>query len=125
MLGLLVAAGVKLNFLNFSALPITFGIGVDYAVNITERYRREGAGGVVSVVATTGGAVILCSVVTCLGYAALISSINAGVRSLGTAAVLGELSCLLAAVLVLPAGLLWLDRHLPRGARSTLSVHRT
>src|SRR5262249_50800922 len=37
MAGLLVAFGVKLNFLNFIALPITFGIGVDYAVNIVQR----------------------------------------------------------------------------------------
>ena len=122
MAGLLVIAGVKLNFLNFIALPITFGVGVDYAVNIVERYVREGAGSAVSALANTGGAVILCSLVTCFGYVALLSSINGGVRGLGGAAVLGEVSCLLAAVLVLPAGLLWLDRDLPKGARSTLSL---
>jgi hypothetical protein len=33
------------------------------------------------------------------------------VRSLGVAAVLGEVCCLLAAVLVLPAGLLWWDQR--------------
>src|SRR5262249_17145003 len=36
MAGLLVIFGVKLNFLNFIALPITFGIGVDYAVNVVQ-----------------------------------------------------------------------------------------
>src|SRR5262249_18578270 len=102
MAGLLVAARVKLNFLNFIALPITFGIGVDYAVNIVERYVREGAGGVVSAVRNTGGAVILCSLTTTLGYLALINSMNEAVKSLGAAAVLGEISCLLAAVIVLP-----------------------
>ena len=30
-------ASFKLNFLNFIALPVTFGIGVDYAVNIVQR----------------------------------------------------------------------------------------
>ena len=40
----------------------------------------------------------------------------------GIAAVLGEVACLLAAVIVLPAGLLLLDRHLPKGAQSTLSM---
>jgi predicted RND superfamily exporter protein len=108
--------------MNFIALPITFGIGVDYAVNVVERYVREGAGGVVSAVKNTGGAVILCSMTTTLGYLALIWSMNEGVRSLGQAAVLGEVSCLLAAVIVLPAGLWWLDRNLPKGARSTLSL---
>jgi predicted RND superfamily exporter protein len=55
----------------------------------------------------TGGAVILCSLTTLLGYLALVRSVNFGVRSLGVAAVLGEVSCLLAAVLVLPAALVW------------------
>jgi hypothetical protein len=59
---------------------------------------------------------------TTLGYLALLWSMNEGVRSLGQAAVLGEISCLLAAVIVLPAGLWWLDRNLPKGARSTLSL---
>ncbi|APR76194.1 RND superfamily protein [Minicystis rosea] len=123
MVGLLVWAKVKLNFLNFIALPITFGIGVDYAVNIVERYVREGAGGAQAAVSNTGGAVILCSMTTTLGYLALLSSMNEGVRSMGAAAVLGEVACLLAAVIVLPAGLLLLDRNLPKGARSTLSLH--
>jgi hypothetical protein len=123
MAGLLVLARVKLHFLNFIALPITFGIGVDYAVNIVERYVREGAGGAITAVANTGGAVILCSMTTTLGYLALLSSMNEGVKSMGAAAVLGEVSCLLAAVIVLPAGLLWIDRNLPKGARSTLSLH--
>jgi predicted RND superfamily exporter protein len=122
--GLLVLAKVRLNFLNFIALPITFGIGVDYAVNIVERYTREGAGGAVSAVRNTGGAVILCSMTTTLGYLALLGSMNEGVKSLGAAAVLGEVSCLLAAVIVLPAALWWLDRDLPKGARSTLSLKK-
>ena len=122
MAGLLVLTKVKLNFLNFIALPITFGIGVDYAVNIVERYAREGAGGAVSAVRNTGGAVILCSLTTTLGYLALLNSTNEGVKSMGAAAVLGEVSCLLAAVIVLPAALWWLDKGRPKGSRSSLSV---
>jgi predicted RND superfamily exporter protein len=109
--GLLVIMNVKLNFLNFIALPITFGIGADYAVNIVERYRREGTGGVILSLRATGGAVILCSLTTTLGYLALVSSMNLAVRSLGIAAVLGETACLGAAVLVLPAGLFWMDQR--------------
>jgi predicted RND superfamily exporter protein len=41
-----------------------------------------------------------------LGYLALLGSHNRAIRSLGTIAVMGEVSCLLAAVTVLPA--LWL-----------------
>jgi predicted RND superfamily exporter protein len=105
MTGALAVVGVKLNFLNFMALPITFGIGVDYAVNVAHRQREMGDP--VDVVRRTGGAVILCSMTTLLGYLALVSSVNRAVRSLGVAAVLGEVTCLLAAVLVLPAALVW------------------
>jgi hypothetical protein len=119
MAGLLVLLQVRLNFLNFIALPITFGIGVDYAVNVVQRYVRDGRGSALVAVRETGGAVILCSLTTTLGYLALVRSVNFAVRSLGVAAVLGEVCCLLAAVLVLPAGLLWLDRRRERGGRGS------
>ena len=107
----LVLMKVKLNFLNFIALPITFGIGVDYAVNIVQRYTQEGAGGAIAAVRATGGAVVLCSLTTALGYIALVRSNNFAVRSMGIAAVIGEVTCLFAAILVLPATLIWMDRR--------------
>ena len=124
-------ADIKLNFLNFSALPITFGIGVDYAVNVAQRYEADGDTSILRVLRTSGGAVVLCSLTTMLGYLALLGSHNAAIRGLGAIAAVGELSCLLAAVLVMPAlwqlaersrwrgGLSWAlqpfrPRHLPR-----------
>lgn len=101
----LYLAQVKLNFLNFSALPITFGLGVDYAVNVVQRYRADGSRDILAALRTTGGAVVLCSLTTTLGYLALLGSHNRGIRSLGLIAVVGEVSCLLAATTVLPA--LW------------------
>jgi hypothetical protein len=111
MTAALSLGGVKLNFLNFIALPLTFGIGVDYAVNIMQRYRMDGPGSALVAVRSTGGAVVLCSLTTLLGYLALVRSKNYAVRSMGVAAVLGEATCLIAAVLVLPAALTWLDRR--------------
>jgi predicted RND superfamily exporter protein len=96
-------AKVRLNFLNYIALPITFGIGVDYAVNVMQRYRADGAKDILGALRTTGGAVVLCSLTTMLGYFALIGSHNQAIRSLGVVAVVGEISCLFAAVLILPA----------------------
>jgi hypothetical protein len=109
MTGMLAVVGVRLNFLNFMALPITFGIGVDYAVNVAHRQRE--VADPIEVVKRTGGAVILCSMTTLLGYLALVGSVNKAVRSLGVAAVLGEITCLLAAVLVLPAATVWARRR--------------
>jgi predicted RND superfamily exporter protein len=117
--GLFAILQVRLNFLNFIALPITFGIGADYAVNVVQRYSIEGTGGVLRTVRETGGAVVLCSLTTTLGYLALVSSVNFAVRSLGVAAVLGEVCCLLAAVLVLPAALVWRDATAVAAAEKT------
>ncbi|HZX40723.1 MAG TPA: MMPL family transporter, partial [Myxococcaceae bacterium] len=107
--GMLALLRFKLNFLNFIALPVTFGIGVDYAVNIVQRdlELRDP----LEVLRRTGGAVVLCSLTTLLGYLALARSLNYGVRSLGITAVIGEAACLLAAVLVLPAALVWLRQR--------------
>jgi predicted RND superfamily exporter protein len=48
--GMMFAADLRINFLNFIALPITFGIGVDYGVNIFQRYRQEGTGSILEVI---------------------------------------------------------------------------
>jgi len=108
-------ADVRLNFLNFSALPITFGIGVDYAVNVAQRYQADRGKSILGVLRTSGGAVVLCSLTTMLGYVALVGSHNAAIRGLGAIAAVGELSCLLAAVLVMPS--LWrlAERQQQRG----------
>lgn len=128
MAGIVVLFDISLNFLNFVALPVTFGIGVEYAVNVMYRYGREGRRSAVKVLRETGGAVVLCSATTILGYAALTGSINGAVRSLGVVAVIGEITTLLSAMLVLPAMLIWMDgesatpaalrRDRPQGAGS-------
>ena len=107
---------MKLNFLNFVALPISIGVGADYAVNIVQRYLLDGEKDVGRVVVETGGAVILCSLTTVLGYFALTYSVNRAIVSFGIVAAAGEVACLLAAVLVLPAVLRW--KELRRAARS-------
>ncbi len=107
----LALARIKLNFLNFAALPVTFGIGVDYSINVVQRYLADGGRDILRALRTSGGAVVLCSLTTMLGYFALLGSHNLGIRSLGAIAAVGEVSCLLAAVLVIPALYLVLERR--------------
>jgi predicted RND superfamily exporter protein len=99
----LFATHTTINFMNFAALPVTFGIGVDYAINVAQRYYADGERDLAHTLRTTGGAVVLCSLTTLLGYVVLLGSHNRGIRSLGAIASVGELCCLLAAVVVLPA----------------------
>jgi predicted RND superfamily exporter protein len=94
-------AGVRITFLNFIALPITFGIGVEYAVNVAARLRR--GADPAAVVRATGSAVALCSWTTIVGYGSLLAAQSRALRGFGAMAILGEVSCLAAAVVVLPA----------------------
>jgi hypothetical protein len=118
MIGATFLFGIKVNYANFAAFPITFGIGVDYAVNIMARFRQERAGPapdglpadpariVERVVVSTGGAVALCSLTTVIGYSSLLLAKNQALFLFGAVAVLGEASCLFAALFALPAVLL-------------------
>ncbi len=103
LVGAAAAAQVRVNFLNFVVLPITFGIGVDYAVNIVQRYRLEGPGHMGRVIRETGAAVALCSATTVIGYASLLVADNRALRGFGLLASIGELCCLSAALFALPA----------------------
>ena len=54
---------------------------------------------------------MLCSLTTIIGYSSLLISANRALRSFGLAAAIGEVTCLSAAVLVLPALMLVLIRR--------------
>ena len=100
----------KINFLNFIALPITFGIGVDYGVNIFQRYRLEQRRDILGVIEETGGAVLLASLTTVTGYGSLLMASNQAFVSFGKLAIVGEFTCVFAAVVSLPALLRLLER---------------
>ncbi len=112
MAGTMAGLRMKLNFLNFVAFPITFGNGVDYSINVLRRYRLEEQAGnvepVLSAVRLSGGAVVLCSLTTIVGYTSLYVSANQAMNSFGFAMAISEVTCLVAAVLTMPAVLLML-----------------
>jgi uncharacterized protein len=103
MAGIAGTLSLKLNFMNFVALPITLGVGADYAANIWARMRTEGPGRIKTVIAETGSAVALCSLTTIIGYSSLLLSRNRALRSFGLLADIGEITCLVAAMVALPA----------------------
>ncbi|MCU0690233.1 MAG: MMPL family transporter [Polyangiaceae bacterium] len=110
-----IVLDVRINFANFIGFPITFGIGVDYAVNVMWRYKLDGGRDVLGAIKSTGGAVGLCSATTIIGYSSLLLAKNQALFSFGLVAVLGELTCLFTGVALLPAVLLLLDRR--KGSR--------
>jgi predicted RND superfamily exporter protein len=105
MVGAAGWSGVHVTFLNFIALPITFGIGAEYALNVVTRYREDGD--ILKAVTSTGAAVALCSWTTIVGYGSLLAARNQALQGFGAMAILGEVACLLAAITALPAAVKW------------------
>lgn len=109
MLAICAIAGMKINFFNFIVLPLTFGVGADYGINVALRLknnRKDSLG----VLKYTGGAVMLCSLTTIIGYYVLTRATNQALASFGVAAVIGELCCLFSAVVVIPAFISFVKR---------------
>jgi predicted RND superfamily exporter protein len=113
--GVLVMFGVgvllhqKLNFFNFVALPTTFGIGIDYAINIEEHIRLRGRSHLAEALAESGPAVVLASITSIIGYASLVPADSQALSSFGVLAMIGEITCVLVAIVLVPA--LWALRR--------------
>ncbi|HVR61705.1 MAG TPA: MMPL family transporter, partial [Polyangia bacterium] len=105
MMGAAGLLGVRITFLNFIALPITFGVGGEYALNIVARWRRERSMPVA--VRSVGGAVLLCSWTTIVGYGSLLAAHSQALRGFGAMAILGEIACITAALVATPAVVIW------------------
>ena len=112
MFGVGVALGQKLNFFNFVALPTTFGIGIDYAINVEERIRQRGRDALPRALAESAPAVVLASLTSVIGYASLLVADSQALASFGALAMIGELACVVVAITIVPA--LWALR--PRGS---------
>jgi predicted RND superfamily exporter protein len=101
---LMVAAcallGIKVNFLDFVALPITLGLGIDYAINVAH---RDEHGDTADMLRTTGATVFVCSLTTIIGYGSLLVSDNLAIRGFGTASLIGEITSVIAALVLVPA----------------------
>ncbi|HEY0190244.1 MAG TPA: MMPL family transporter, partial [Kofleriaceae bacterium] len=93
--------GLKVNFLDFVALPITLGIGVDYAINIAHRADEEHDP--IVTLRTSGSAVFVCSLTTMIGYGSLLISENLAIRGFGQASLIGEIACVTTALVLVPA----------------------
>jgi uncharacterized protein len=94
MIAIVAHMGIKVHFLDFVALPITLGLGLDYAVNIAMRSSSDTGHG--------HGAVVVCSLTTIIAYGSLLVSANGAVRSFGLASLIGEVCCIVLALIVVP-----------------------
>ena len=96
--------GIRVNFLDFVALPITLGLGVDYAINVA--HPQGNVRDTRDVLLSAGASVFVCSLTTMIGYGSLLVSENLAIRSFGAVSLLGEACTVSAALVVVPAVLL-------------------
>lgn len=87
-LGIMTLADLRLDLFNVVVLPQIFGIGIDTGTHLTHRI-KEGGPRVVENVRATAIAAGISSLLTTIGFAALLPVENQGLRSIGLVAVLG------------------------------------
>ncbi len=103
MCGTMYLTDMKLNFYNMVALPTIIGMGIDNGVHLYHRYREEGTRSIPLVLKSTGGAMLVSMLTTMVGFFGLTMATHPGLNSIGKLALIGLLTCFVAAVVVLPA----------------------
>ena len=103
MCGSMYLFDMKLNFYNMVALPTIIGMGIDNGVHLYHRYREEGPGSMGLVIRSTGGSMFVSMLTTMVGFFGLRMATHPGLNSIGVLALIGLVTCFVAAIVVLPA----------------------
>ncbi len=107
-LAIMTLIDLPLDLFNVVVLPQIFGIGIDTGTHLTHRI-KEGGPRVIPNVRATAVAAGVSSLLTTIGFAALLPVANEGLRSIGLVAVLGIVSAYAVNLLMFTA-FLWIAR---------------
>lgn len=107
-LGAMAILGISFNPANIISFTLLLGIGVSNGVHILNRFTEEQHPSVLG--RSTGKAVLVSALTTATGFGSLMLAEHEGIASLGQVMALGTVMCMLAALTVLPALLLLLER---------------
>jgi uncharacterized protein len=114
---------VELNPMSVTLGALVIAISTEFGVLLSARYRQERAAGASAARAleatysSTGAAVMASGVTAIAGFAALAASDIRMLRDFGILTVVDLSVSLLGVMLVLPAALVWAERHGPFGLR--------
>jgi uncharacterized protein len=107
-----------------AVIPILLiGLGVDYAIHLTSRYREEVGTGIPvadavrGAVRNVGGALVLATLTTALGFLTNVMNPLADIRDFGVLAALGIVASFVLMLTFVPAARLLLDRRAERAGR--------
>jgi len=97
----MAVTGLALNFANVIVLPVLLGLGVDSAIHLLHRHRREGEHSVLRTATTRG--VVFSALTTMAGFGSLALSPHLGTASMGLLLMVGVSLTTAAVLTVLPA----------------------
>jgi len=129
--GLLVTAAIGLatvgqfNLISVAFIPLFVGLGVDFGIQISVRFRAErriqndDVAALLTAAETLGPALLLAAGAICLGFFAFLPTDYVGISELGVIAGLGMIVALLLNVTLLPALLLLLRTGKPQAEFTT------
>jgi predicted RND superfamily exporter protein len=123
LFGLMGSFGIELNVVTAMLSSIMIGVGVDYTVHFLWRYRdlrREGHDperAAYLALTTVGRGIVFNALAVVLGFSVLAFSSFLPVRFFGFLVVVSITSCMLAAIVLMPPLVVWLDPRFARGPR--------
>lgn len=106
MLGIMALLGMKYNFMNFMAIPVILGIGIDDGVHALHRFQEESAGDgdrVYNTFRFVGRAILLTTITTMIGFGSLGFQLHVAMASFGIVLMMGVGACFITTVVFLPA----------------------
>ena len=112
LFGLMGLTGIRLDVATALLSSIMIGVGVDYSIHFLWRYREErrqnrtASEAVITTITTTGRGIIFNALSVIVGFVVLIISSFTPIRFFGVLVVVSILSCLVGALVILPAVLL-------------------
>lgn len=128
LFGLMGLTGVRLDVATALLSSVMIGVGVDYTIHFLWRYReelqkykppREAA---ITTISTTGRGIIFNALSVIVGFSVLIISSFTPIRFFGILVVVSILSCLIGAMVILPAMVLRFRFQFLEGAEETEKV---
>jgi hypothetical protein len=110
MVGLMQLTGMKFQFINFLAIPLIIGIGIDDGVHLMHRWLSEGRSNLHTVFASTGKAILLTSITTMLAFGSMHFAKMPIWQWFGDGLFLGVGACFVTSILGLSGVLGWIQR---------------
>lgn len=108
-IGLMGLLGMHFNPANIMALTLLTGIGISNGIHILIRFKQDARPTILA--KSTGKAILVSALTTMAGFGSLILARHQGIASLGIIMAIGTGLCLLSALTVLPALLIFLNRQ--------------